>query len=260
MPLDEAKFDATGKVALVTGAASGIGLACARRLVSEGAKVAILDIQQDAGQQSADQIGATFIHGDASSSSDVGNAFRRVQDELGGLDIVHLNAGIYKGEFDIDDLADDEYRRIVGVNVDGVVFGVREASKAMAGKGGHILATASLSGVYPYRLNPLYSLTKHAVVGLVRSLAPTLAERQITLNCLCPPVVDTQMADPYREQLGGGLDDMLISADDVAEAMMRVFASSKTGEAWFVGRRGDTRPIRFRSLSVGMGLAGAREV
>ncbi|HEX9235111.1 MAG TPA: SDR family NAD(P)-dependent oxidoreductase, partial [Actinomycetota bacterium] len=150
------------------------------------------------------------------------------------------------------------YRRFLGVNVDGVVFGVREAIRAMDGTGGAILVTASLSGVHAWPLDPLYAMSKHAVVGLVRSLAGTLSTRQITLNCLCPPLVDTRMADPFRDQFGSALDEMLISPEDVAEAMMRVLGSGQTGEAWFVGRRGDTRPVRFRQMAIGLGLTGAR--
>ncbi|MFN2590333.1 MAG: SDR family NAD(P)-dependent oxidoreductase [Actinomycetota bacterium] len=259
MPEEQPTLDATEKVALVTGGASGIGLACARRLVSEGARVAILDIDAATGERAAGEIGATFVHADASNSGAIAEAFGRVHDDLGGLDIALLNAGIYRGVANLDDLSDDDYRRIVAVNVDGVVFGVREASRLMAEAGGHIVATASLSGVHAWPLDPLYSLTKHAVVGLVRSLASNLSERRIALNCLCPPVVDTPMADPFREQFGAALDGMLISTEDVAEALMRVLGSGKTGEAWFVGRKGDTRPVRFRSMAMGMGLAGARE-
>jgi NAD(P)-dependent dehydrogenase (short-subunit alcohol dehydrogenase family) len=258
VPSDQEDFDPTGKVALVTGVASGIGLACARRLSSDGARVAILDVDETAGQKSAAEIGATFLRVDVTDSARVAESFAEARDTLGGLDIALLNAGIYRGSAEIDDLTDDEYRRILGVNVDGVVFGVREAVRAMTGTGGHIVITASLSGVHAWPLDPIYSLTKHAVVGLTRSLASNLSTRKITLNCLCPPVVDTPMADPFRDQFGEALDGMLISPEDVAEALMRVLGSGQTGEAWFVGRRGDTRPVRFRSMAIGMGLAGAR--
>jgi NAD(P)-dependent dehydrogenase (short-subunit alcohol dehydrogenase family) len=258
MPTESPEFDANGKAALITGGASGIGLACARRLSSQGARVAILDVDEAGGEKAAKDIGATFILADVSDSARVAESFTEAREALAGLDIALLNAGIYRGSAEIDDLTDDEYRRILGVNVDGVVFGVREAVRAMTGTGGHIVITASLSGVHAWPLDPLYSLTKHAVVGLTRSLATTLSIRKITLNCLCPPVVDTPMAVPFRDQFGEAVGGMLISAEDVAEALMRVLASGKTGEAWFVGRRGDTRPVRFRSMAIGMGLAGAQ--
>jgi NAD(P)-dependent dehydrogenase (short-subunit alcohol dehydrogenase family) len=258
MPSEGPGFDAKDRAALVTGGASGIGLACARRLSSQGARVAILDVDETAGHKAAAEIGVTFIPADVTDPTRVAESFGEVRETLGGLDIALLNAGIYRGSGEIDDLTDDEYRRILGVNVDGVVYGVREAVRIMTGTGGHIVITASLSGVHAWPLDPIYSLTKHAVVGLTRSLASTLSTRKITLNCLCPPVVDTPMADPFRDQFGEALDGMLISPEDVAEAMIRVLGSGQTGEAWFVGRRGDTRPVRFRSMAIGMGLAGAR--
>ena len=258
MPTETPQFDANGKAALITGGASGIGLACGRRLSSEGARVALLDVDEARGQKAAAEIGATFIRADVSDPSRVAESFQEARDTLGGLDIALLNAGIYRGSGEIDDLTDEEYRRILGVNVDGVVFGVREAVRGMTGTGGHIVITASLSGVHAWPLDPIYSLTKHAVVGLTRSLASSLSTRAITLNCLCPPVVDTPMAVPFRDQFGEALDGMLISPEDVAEALMRVLGSGQTGEAWFVGRRGDTRPVRFRSMAIGMGLTGAR--
>lgn len=257
MPSD-GTFDARDKVALVTGGASGIGLACATRLAAEGAKVAILDVDRRAGEEAALELGATFVPADVSDAAANSQAFARVRDELGGLHVAVLNAGIYLGKPELDEIEDDEYHRMVGVNVDGVVFGVREAIRLMSGTGGHIVATASLSGVHAWPLDPIYSLTKHAVVGLVRSFGPTLIPHRITLNCLCPPVVDTPMADPFRDTFGDLLGGMLISAEEVAEALMRVLASGQTGEAWFVGRRGDTRPVRFRSMAIGMGLSNAR--
>jgi NAD(P)-dependent dehydrogenase (short-subunit alcohol dehydrogenase family) len=251
-------FDARGKVALITGGASGIGLAAARRLATEGAKVAILDLDEGAGEQAAGDIGGLFVPADVSDPKVVAETFGRVREELGGLDVAMLNAGIYLGKPELDEIGDEEYHRMVGVNVDGVVFGVREAIRIMTGNGGAIVATASLSGVHSWPLDPIYSLTKHAVVGLVRSFGPTLIPRKITLNCLCPPVVDTPMADPFRDKFGDLLGGMLISPEDVAEALMRVLGSGQTGEAWFVGRRGDTRPVRFRSMAIGMGLSNSR--
>src|SRR6266571_7588026 len=109
MPSEQHVLDPTGKVALVTGAASGIGLACARRLTAGGAKVAILDIDQDAGERAAEEIGAIFIQADVADSARVAQAFTQVRDTLGGLDIAHLNAGIYRGAADIDNLTDPEY-------------------------------------------------------------------------------------------------------------------------------------------------------
>jgi NAD(P)-dependent dehydrogenase (short-subunit alcohol dehydrogenase family) len=241
-------FDLTGRGALITGAASGIGLATARRLRSEGANVALVDIDADAGQQAADEIGGTFIRADVSNSASVSEAFATAIEALGRLDVVHLNAGVLSRESDFARLADDEYRRVVGVNIDGVVFGIREAVRAMQDTGGHILVSGSLSSVHPWPVDPLYTLTKHAVVGLVRAYAPKLLAYDILLNCICPAFVDTAMA--------GGLPDeqkaLLLRPEAVGKAVVNILRSGKSGEAWRVGETGEVRPFQFRKFPLAL--------
>src|SRR5437763_5524223 len=162
-----------GRGALVTGGASGIGLATARRLTTEGARVVVVDFNEDAGKQAAEELDGLFVRCDVTDPADVSEAFRQAEEHLGGIDIAHLNAGVVSRTNQIDELSDEEYRRVVGVNVDGVVFGAREAARSMKRRGGgSIVATASLAGLVAYATDPLYALTKHAVVGLVRGLAP----------------------------------------------------------------------------------------
>src|SRR5438105_4171879 len=174
-----------GRKALVTGGASGIGFATVRRFIAEGASVAIVDVNETAGKQKADEAGAVFVRADASSADDVADAFRQASAELGGLDIAYMNAGVTifvpgsrePGEaFDIASMSEEQYRRIVSINVDGVVYGVREAVRTMSGPGA-ILCTASIAGITAYPPDPIYALTKHAVIGLVRGLGPTLAAK-----------------------------------------------------------------------------------
>ena len=156
---------------------------------------------------------------------------------FGGVDLAHLNAGVTTGEADITKVTDDIYRRAVGVNVDGVVFGVRALVPALSARGGGaIVATASLAGLIGFSPDPIYCLTKHAVVGLVRSLVPQLAERQITINAVCPSIVDTPLIDDIRDLLeGSGFP--LIDASSVSEA---VFDLSVGGG----DRSGDGHPGR----------------
>ena len=114
------------KVALVTGGASGIGLATVRGLTALGAKVAVVDLDGDGARRVASEVGGSAIAADVSSSEEWPRIVSTVSSELGGLDAAHLNAGVTTGVADITELTDEQYRRIVGVNQDAVVFGVRQ--------------------------------------------------------------------------------------------------------------------------------------
>ena len=193
--------DLAGKVALVTGGASGIGAATAQRLADEGCRVVIADVQADAGAKHAADIGGRFIALDVSDAAAWTAAIADVVATEGSLDIVHLNAGVTTGEGDITKLTDAQYDRIIGANVNGVLYGARAAATAMAGRGGAIVATASVAGLIGFSPDPIYTLTKHAVVGLVRALGPALAPQCVTVNAICPGVVDTPLVGEARQLL-----------------------------------------------------------
>ncbi len=170
---------------------------------------------------------------------------------FGGIDLAHLNAGVMTGEADITALTDEAYRRIMSVNVDGVVYGVRALVPALAARGGGaIVATASLAGLIGFSPDPIYCLTKHAVVGLVRSLVPQLAEHHITINAVCPSIVDTPMVGDSRELLeGSGFP--LIDPEAVAEAVVDRLAGEESGQAMVIqaGTGGAGLPVRPASRS-----------
>ena len=210
--------------AVVTGAASGIGAATAALLRAEGTEVTALDLADG------------FDVGDAAAWESVGAA-----------DFAFLNAGVATGSNDIAELTDAEYRRAVGANVDGVVFGTRRMAQVMA-PGSAIVATASLAGLMAMPLDPIYSLTKHAVVGFVRAVAPQLAERGIMINALCPSFADTPIvSDDLREWVTGH-GWSLITPEAVAQAALAAARSGDTGQAWVVQIGREPMVYEFRGV------------
>jgi NAD(P)-dependent dehydrogenase (short-subunit alcohol dehydrogenase family) len=161
---------------------------------------------------------------------------------VGAVDLACLNAGVVAGEADVTRISDEQYRRIVGVNLDGVVFGVRRLAQVM--DSGAIVVTASLAGLTSTEQDPLYALTKHAVVGFVRSAAPQLATRGIRLNMVNPGFVDTPMLDDVGRAAFEAAGFPLLQPEDVAEAVLRAAEDEDVGQAWIVqpGRA----PMKFR--------------
>jgi NAD(P)-dependent dehydrogenase (short-subunit alcohol dehydrogenase family) len=208
-----------GKVAVVTGGASGIGLATVRRLAKEGARLVIVDKNDDAGQQTASEVDGVFVQADVSDPT-AWSEVAAAADELGGPDLAYLNAGVTTQQNDITALTDDQYRRIMGANVDGVIFGARALIPAMAAKGtGAIVATASLAGIIAFAPDPIYTATKHAVVGFVRSVASQLEAKGIRINAVCPGIVDTPLVGQARERLKEAGFPM-IDPDDIAQTVV----------------------------------------
>lgn len=228
--------------AIVTGGASGIGRATAVALADLGADVVVTDIDEDGGAAVADRIGGSFAMLDVADPA----AWERVVAMFGPFDIAFLNAGIStnQGLPPIDGnplvaLADEAYRRIMAINVDGVVFGMRAVLPGMIERGvGDIIATASMAGLGPIGMDPVYGLTKHGVVGLVRSLARHLDETpgsaDICVSALCPGFTDTNIiGDGIREMIGAvGLE--IMTAEHVAAVVTRALEERVQGAQWVV--------------------------
>ena len=197
--------------ALVTGAAGGIGSAIVSKLRSEGLTVQELDLV---------------------TGFDVSDP--EAWEHIGSVDLACLNAGVVTGDGgEITTLTDAQYRRAVGVNVDGVVFGVRRLDRVMP-KGSTIVVTASLAGLTAIPDDPIYGLTKHAVVGFVRSVAPQLAERGIRIQAVCPAWADTPLTtNGFRQELKER-GFRLLQPYEVAEGAWAAYKSEGTGEAWVV--------------------------
>lgn len=229
-----------GQVALVTGGASGIGLATVRRLRAAGALVAVADLEPPPAGE-ADLALITDVADGAAWPGLV----ERVERELGGLDVVHLNAGVIGGEGDVTSVSDEAYRRLMRVNVDQVFFGLRAAVPALERRGGgRVVVTASLAGLMGMAVDPVYSATKHAVVGLVRSCAGPLAARGVVVNAVCPGIADTPLLGAGREPfVAAGFP--LLEADEVAAAVMNALENGGPGECWYVQPGREPAPYRF---------------
>jgi NAD(P)-dependent dehydrogenase (short-subunit alcohol dehydrogenase family) len=200
---------------LITGGRGGLGRAFAEALGT--AEVTALDLPE-------------FDVGDSA-------AWRALD---GSYDAAFLNAGVVTGEGDMASLTDEQYERAMRANIDGVVFGVRELAARLMPNGGSIVATASLAGLTATPLDPIYSLTKHAVVGFVRSCAPQLAARGIRINALCPGFTDTPIVpDEHR----AAIDVPLMEPSFVAAAAMQALNDPETGGAWVVQ---PNRVLQFR--------------
>jgi NAD(P)-dependent dehydrogenase (short-subunit alcohol dehydrogenase family) len=210
--------------ALVTGGASGIGAAAVALLEREGTAVQSLDL---------------------ATGFDVGDP--AAWESVGAVDFAFLNAGVATGIGDVWDLPGEAYRRALGANVDGVVFGVRRLAQVME-PGSTIVATASLAGLVPMPLDPVYALTKHAVVGFVRSVAPQLAGRGIRINALCPGFADTPIVDEELRKWVGGQGLTLISPERVAEAALQAARSEETGQVWIIQPGREPLVYEFRGV------------
>jgi len=235
----------TGKVAVVTGGGSGIGLSTATRLAAAGASVAVVDLDGESAERVASDLGGLSLQAVVGRSDEWPGIVEAVTGRFGGVDLAHLNAGITTGEADITAVTDEIYRRATGVNVDGVFFGVRALVPAMEARGGgSIVATASLAGLIGFSPDPIYCLTKHAVVGLVRSLEPQLAAKGITVNAVCPSIVDTPLIADMREVLeSSGFP--LIDVESVSATVVELLSGEATGQAMVIQAGREAIPFRF---------------
>jgi NAD(P)-dependent dehydrogenase (short-subunit alcohol dehydrogenase family) len=192
-----------------------------------------VDLDGDAAEAVAEQVGGTSFAADVGDPEQVDAAFAHCVDAFGCVDVAFLNAGIAIGVSDLGTLTDDMYRRIMRVNVDGVVYGVRAAIRTMAPHGsGAIVATASLAGLIPFPPDPIYDLTKHAVVGLIRSVAPTLAAQGITANCVNPGMTDTNILGAEAKARLAEVDFPLMPPSQIAEAVVLAVTGGETGRCY----------------------------
>jgi NAD(P)-dependent dehydrogenase (short-subunit alcohol dehydrogenase family) len=240
--------DLAGKVAWITGGAQGFGAAVARRLASQGVQVVVSDVKQDVGEATAADVGGHFVRCDVSSFEDCRAAVAEVMARHGRLDIAFLNAGVTTGCGVGDDFDPALYRRAMGVNIDGVVFGAHAAFAALrADGGGDLIATASLAGLTGTAFDPVYGANKHAVVGLVRAIGDDWPGHGIRVNALCPGFADTEIVNEIRDMLAdSGIP--LIEVEKVVDAFMAAVTSGRSAECWYIQPGREPEPFRFRGI------------
>ncbi|MGH2820796.1 MAG: SDR family NAD(P)-dependent oxidoreductase, partial [Actinomycetota bacterium] len=207
--------------------------------------VVVVDLDQDAARAAPGEL----FRADVTDPEQLAAAIAHAEDAHGGLDVVHLNAGIGLDVSDATAVTDEQYRAIMGVNVDHVVHGTRHAAAAMERHGGgSVVVTASLAGLVPFPDDPFYTLTKHAVVGWVRAAAPGLAPKGVRINCVCPGFADTPMVRGEARRRFEEAGFPLLGPEEVAAAALVAATDAGSGQA-FVCQPG--RPVeayRFRGV------------
>ena len=224
-----------GKVVIVTGGASGIGEAIARRVVGEGGAVVIADLQAELGTALESDLGAkaSFVSTDVSVEEQVARAVETAIDRFGRLDVMCNNAGMPGPDPSIVDVEVGQYRFVLDVLLLGVVLGTKHAARAMIaqGDGGSIVNTASTAALRGGEGPHLYTAAKHAVIGLTRSTAAELGRFGIRVNAVAPSGIPTPMAAAFKYGDASRVAEVAASiaerspltrgssADDIAQAV-----------------------------------------
>ena len=227
--MDTSEF--ASRVALITGGASGIGAASAQRIIAAGGKAALFDLDPERVRATASSLGALGIAGDVTRSADLDAAVAQVERELGRLDILICSAGISGSSLRTVDVSDDEWRRVLAVNADGVFYANRAALPGMLARGyGRIVNISSVAGKEGNPMAAAYSASKAAVIALTKSIGKDVATAGVLVNCITPSPVDTPMLGDITQE---HVDYMLARvpmgrlgrADEVAELV--AFLSSE---------------------------------
>jgi NAD(P)-dependent dehydrogenase (short-subunit alcohol dehydrogenase family) len=204
----------TDRMSVVTGAGSGIGRAIAQALAARGASVAVVDLDEASAAETARQIagsgGRAAAYGaDMSKAAEVEAALTAAVRDLGPLEIMVNNAGVLDGYFNVDELDEAVWRRVIDIDLTSVFLGCKRALREMLPGGrGRIVNMASVAGLNGTGGGAAYIAAKHGVVGLTRQMAVTYASRGITVNCVCPGAIPTGLRQHSQEILGPGVPDM----------------------------------------------------
>ena len=195
------RYDFAGRVALVTGGASGIGRAIAERLRAEGAEVALLDNNAERLETVAGELEALAVTADVTRSADVDSAVARVESELGRLDALVCSAGVGGDSLHTDEVSDAEWQRVFGINCHGVFYCNRAVIPGMKQRGyGRIVNIASIAGKEGNPMAAAYSASKAAVIGMTKSIGKDLVGTGILANSVAPAVIQTPILDQMSEE------------------------------------------------------------
>lgn len=253
-----------GKVAVVTGAAMGIGRAFAEILLENGATVALLDVNEAAGKTLLEVLSkkygeerTLFLSCNVESDEQIRAALQKTAETFGGIDILCNNAGI---------LNENDWEKTVAINLVGLIkvtyVALEHMSKLSGGRGGVIVNTASLAGIGPLLSCPVYTATKHGVLGFTRAmaLASTASDYGVRINAICPGYVNTHLFNAISGNLGRfsnlaevtakGVEKIgIITVSEVAESLLELVKDeTKNGDALLVWAKGKNY-MTFPSLS-----------
>ena len=206
--MDKASFDE--QVVLITGACGGIGKASAEYFIARGARVMLADLNPDALQAVAADIGGdncAWVATDVASAESVENMVARTLERFGKLDIFVANAGIEGPNAPIVDMDVEAYDRVMAVNVRGVWLGLKYVIPHMKERGGKIVLISSVGGLRGSAGISPYVASKHAVIGLARTAAKEVAKYNIRVNAICPGAIDTRMMEALARNAGVSVED-----------------------------------------------------
>lgn len=207
-----ALFSLQGKAAVVTGGASGIGLATVKRFIAAGAQVMMADLQDQSAL--ATEVGAEFFQCNVSQEDQVKALLQHSKNTFGRLDIIVNNAGVFSDYKSLAESDNSDFEFCMGVNLMGAFYAIKHAQELM-NEGGAIVNTASAAAVHGAVKIGSYVASKHALAGLSKTAALELSEKRIRVNCVCPTTVNTPMA----HEEGG---EFMIEAECTANPMQRI--------------------------------------
>ncbi|XP_054286751.1 15-hydroxyprostaglandin dehydrogenase [NAD(+)]-like [Macrosteles quadrilineatus] len=253
-------MDLKGKVALITGAAAGIGRAYCEELLRHGAKVSICDLNAEVGEKLADQLCTKYGHGkalfcqcDVTDYPQFEESFQKTISAFGGLDIVINNAGIFNDRF---------WELEVDVNLNGVIRGtllaLRFLGKDRGGRGGTVITTASTLGLQPCACVPIYTATKHAIIGFTRSLGDPfhMSLSGVRMMALCPGATRTEsnadeikkglLFPDYEAAYHRDYDNRVHQpVEAVAKALIHILQKGTSGSVWVVENQQTPREVKL---------------